>query len=106
MDDQNRRLNEYWGYVAERLKRWVDDRWGADHRCPMCQPGFNTWGTRGALSLPDFGQRPDTLVPTICGICGYTILIHLSILSLEEFEDPEMRRGLREAGYTLDDTTA
>jgi len=45
-------------------------------------------------------------VPTICGICGYTILIHLSILSLEEFEDPEMRRGLREAGYTLDDTTA
>lgn len=67
---------------------------------------FQHMGTRGALSLPDFGQHPDTLVPTICGICGYTILIHLSILSLEEFEDPEMRRGLREAGYTLDDTTA
>jgi hypothetical protein len=110
VDDQNRRLNEYWRYVADRLKRWVDEKWGADYHCPMCQPGFNTWGTRGALPLRDFGQfDPDTLVPMFCAICGYTILIHstpLGILSREDFDDPDMRRRLREAGYKLDDTTA
>ena len=45
----------------------------------------------------------------ICGNCGYTILIHsapLGIVSREDFNDPDMRQRLREAGYKLDDTTA
>ena len=110
MDDQARRLNEYRQYVADRLKRWTDEMWGADYRCPMCQLGFRAWTTRGALPLPDFGQSdPDALLPMICGNCGYTILIHsapLGIVSREDFNDPDMRQRLREAGYKLDDTTA
>jgi hypothetical protein len=99
VDDQAWKLYEYERYVADSLKRWVDEKWGADSHCPMC--GLKTWATRGALPLPVFGQSdPDTLVPSICTNCGYTILIHsnaLGILSREEFEDPVMRERLDKA---------
>jgi hypothetical protein len=54
------------------------------------------------LDHPD----PDTLLPMICGNCGYTILINSNaarILSREEFEDPEMRERLDKARQERDD---
>jgi hypothetical protein len=111
VDDQARKLNEYTRYVADRLKRWVDEKWGADYHCPMCQLGFNAWATHGAMPLPLFGQSdPETLMPMICGNCGYTILIdsHTArILSREEFEDPVRRERLDKARQEQgDDSTA
>jgi hypothetical protein len=97
VDDQARRRNEYGRYVADSLKRWVDEKWGADYQCPMC--GFKAWMTGGAEPLPLFGQS-GPLVPLICANCGYTILIYsdtLGLLSREEFEDPLMRERLDEA---------
>lgn len=105
--DEARKRNEYTRYVVDRLKRWVDEKWGADYHCPMCHLGFNAWATHGAVPLQIYGlSDQQTLVPMICGNCGYTILINSNtarILSREEFEDPVRRERLKEARQEWDD---
>jgi hypothetical protein len=74
----------------------------------MCQLGFNAWATHGELPLPVFQSDPETLLPMICGNCGYTTLIRRprGILSREDF-DPEVRERLDKARQEQgDDSTA